>query len=165
MKAILDASPIIAFFAEMCEPKILLLLRRLGYELLVPTAVSQHDIVREPSMTILAKSVVSGSISLLPPVAPEMLAAFMNSHPSLGEGESEVILHAVEYRSKGEEAVCIIDEKPARRIAAEIGLHVTGTLGVLRTLSESGMIGQEDLARLKRSLRASGFRADASLLM
>jgi len=99
VKAILDASPIIAFFAEMCEPKILLLLRRLGYELLVPTAVSQHDIVREPSMTILAKSVVSGSISLLPPVAPEMLAAFMNSHPSLGEGESEVILDSTTLNS------------------------------------------------------------------
>jgi len=142
VKAILDASPIIAFFAEMREPEILFLLQRVGYDLVVPIAVSRHDIVREPSRTILAKSVASGSVSLLPPVAPDMLATFMNSHPSLGEGESEVILHAVEYLSKGEEAVCIIDEKPARRVAADLGLHVKGTLGVLRTLQDSGLIGR-----------------------
>lgn len=164
MKAILDASPIIAFFAEMREPEILLLLRRVGYELLVPNAVSRRDIIREPLRTILAKSVASGSISLLLPVAPEMLATFMNSHPSLGEGESEVILHAIECLSKGEEAVCIIDEKAARRVAANFGLRVKGTLGVLRTLQDSGLIGSEDLVRLKGRLQASGFRADASLL-
>ncbi len=160
----MDASPIIAFFAEMHEPEILLLLRQAGYELLVPNAVSRHDIIREPARTILAKCTASASIALLPPVVPEILATFMNSHPSLGEGESEVILHAIECLAKGEEVVCIIDETAARRVAVDLGLHVTGTLGVLRTLQNSGLIGQEDILRLKERLRASGFRADASLL-
>lgn len=164
MKAVLDASPIIAFFAEMREPRILFLLRRLGYELAVPDAVSRCDITKEPSRTILAQSVASGSVSLLPPVDPATLAAFMNSHPSLGEGESEVILLAIDFLSHREEAVCVIDERAARRIATELGLPVKGTLGVLRTLQDAGLIWEEDLGRLKRRLRAAGFRADASLL-
>lgn len=164
MRAILDASPIIAFFAEMREPEILLRLRRLGYELLVPDAVSRYDITREPSKTILAQSVASGSISLLPPVDPVLLTAFMNSHPSLGKGESEVILLAIGFRSQGEAALCVIDEKAARRVATNLGLPVKGTLGVLRTLRDSGLLDQEELTRLKGRLLASGFRADASLL-
>ena len=164
MKAILDASPIIAFFAEMREPDILFLLRRLEYELLVPFAVSHRDITREPSKTILARAAANGAVSLLPPVAPEKLAAFMHSHPSLGEGESEVILLALDVRSQRKAAVCIIDERAARRIARDLDLPVKGTLGVLRTLQGSGLIGHEDLTRLRGRLRASGFRADASLL-
>lgn len=164
LKAILDASPIIAFFAEMHEPEVLFLLRRLGYELLVPDAVSRYDITREPSKTILAQSVANGSMSLLPAVAPAELATFMQSHPSLGEGESEAILLTIEFLSHREDAVCIVDERAARRVAADFGLPVKGTLGVLRTLQDSGLIDREDLTRLKGRLQASGFRADASLL-
>ena len=96
--------------------------------------------------------------------APEKLAAFMHSHPSLGEGESEVILLALDVRSQRKAAVCIIDERAARRIARDLDLPVKGTLGVLRRLQGSGLIGHEDLTRLRGRLRASGFRADASLL-
>jgi len=164
VKAILDASPVIAFFAEMREPEILYLLRDLGYELLVPDAVFRLDITREPSRTILAEGVAKGSIALLPPVDRTKLDAFMNRHPSLGAGESEVILAAIEFLSQGEHAVCVIDEKAARRVAEELGLPVRGTLGVLRILEDAGLIAQADLSRLKCRLRASGFRADASLL-
>ena len=164
MKAILDASPLIAFFAEMREPEILFLLRRVGYELFVPDAVSRCDITKEPAKAILVQSVASGSISLLPPVAPAILVAFTSAHPSLGEGESEVILLAIEFLSHRQEAVCVIDEKAARRIAEDLGLPVKGTLGVLRTLRDSGLIDQDDLARLRGRLLAAGFRADASLL-
>lgn len=164
MKAILDASPIIAFFSEMREPDILLRLRRIGYELLVPEAVFRQDIIQEPAKRILAESIANGSVTLLPSTAAATLEAFMNSHPSLGEGESEVILHAIESRSRGEAAVCAIDEKAARRIAADLGLVVKGTIGVLRTLRDHGLIEEQDLARLREKLRASGFRADASLL-
>ncbi len=164
MKAILDASPIIAFFAEMREPEILFRTRALGYELLVPDAVYRKDITKEPSKAILEESVKDGSVSLLPPVEATNLEAFMRAHPSLGEGESEVILSASEFLAHRESVVCILDERPARRAAERLGLPVRGTLGVLRALEDSDLLGQEDVARLKRHLQAAGFRADASLL-
>ena len=164
VKAILDASPIIAFFAEMREPHLLLLLKQLGYDLLVPDAVFRLDITKEPSKTILARCVEDRSMSLLPPIEPAKLEAFTNAHPSLGEGESEVILAAVELLSRSEEIVCIIDESPARRVASQLGLPLKGTIGVLHSLRASGLVTDDDLLRLKNKLRASGFRADASLL-
>lgn len=48
LRAILDASAIIAFFEEAMSHRTLLLLRGLGYTLCVPQAV-QDDILREPS--------------------------------------------------------------------------------------------------------------------
>lgn len=164
VKAILDASPIIAFFAEIREPRILLLVRQLGYSLLVPEAVLKLDVTKEPSKTGLAECITSGLMTALPAVNRADLQTFMVSHPSLGEGESEVILVASQFASRSEEVICVIDEGPARRVAKQMGLPVTGTIGILRMLQASELITTEDLARLKGKLKASGFRADASLL-
>ena len=164
MKAVLDASPIIAFFAEMREPGLFILLRELGYDFLVPETVFRGDITKEPSRSGLAQYVASGTITVLPSADPPVLQAFMDSHPSLGQGESEVILAVAELVTRSEEAICIIDEGPARHIANRLGLRVIGTLGILRMLEAAGLITGEDMARLKGRLRAAGFRADASLL-
>ncbi len=63
LKAILDASTIIAFFDELQDAAKLLLLRRLDCELLVPDYVYREEILREPSIGVLTKCIHDGSIS------------------------------------------------------------------------------------------------------
>jgi hypothetical protein len=54
----------------------------------------------------------------------------------LGPGETEVLMLALELR----EAVVVIDDAKARRMAEALGLHLTGTLGVLLDAKRAGLI-------------------------
>ena len=55
---------------------------------------------------------------------------------SLGPGEREAIALALESRP----ARVILDDRPARRVAVELGLLVVGTLGVLVAAKQEGLI-------------------------
>jgi len=67
----------------------------------------------------------------------------------LGRGESEAIALAHE---RG--ALVLLDDRPARRKAAELGLSVTGTLGLLLDAKHAGLIDAlrplvDDLVRME----------------
>lgn len=55
----------------------------------------------------------------------------------LGDGETSVILHAYQNKSK----LVVLDDLPARLYATSLGLAVTGTLGVLMAASKEGILG------------------------
>lgn len=81
---------------------------------------------------------------------------------SLGLGESETISLALE---KGADFV-VLDDKPARRLAAAIGLAVIGTVGVLMRAEEKGLVQavRPHLDALRaRSFRISSFLYDIVL--
>lgn len=164
MKAVLDASPIIAFFDELEDPETLLLTRRLGYELLVPDYVGRRDIVKEPSVSLLARCITEEKISILGPADREELNRFQRIHPSLGAGESEVIIAVRTFRSAGQDARCVLDERPARRIAQSLGLPVIGTLGLIDALRQADLIDEARRNELAWRLRGSTFRLDERLL-
>jgi predicted nucleic acid-binding protein len=74
----------------------------------------------------------------------------------LGPGEVEAISLAKELRAE----VVLIDERKATRAARQMGLTVTGTLGVLVTASQRGLIRLSDAI----SALPSTFRAPEPLL-
>lgn len=163
MKAILDASPIIAFFDEIDAAPTLLLFHTLGYELAVPDAVCVDDILREPSVNLLDRCLADGSIIRLTPVDPPRVERLQASHLGLGRGESEVILNGVDIKDEEGSVLCVIDDGPARAIAKRMGLPMVGTIGVLNRLAEAGAIPQSERTLLLKRLRDSNFRADPSL--
>jgi len=55
----------------------------------------------------------------------------------------------------------LLDEKSARRVAADRGLRVTGTLGVLGEAASRGLV---DLAAAIDRLRKTNFRYSPALL-
>ena len=55
----------------------------------------------------------------------------------LGDGETSVILHAYQNKSR----LVVLDDLPARLFATSLGLAVTGTLGVLMAASQVGVLG------------------------
>ena len=55
---------------------------------------------------------------------------------NLGAGEAEALMLALELR----EAVVVLDDALARRVAETLGLNVTGTLGLLLDAKRAGLI-------------------------
>lgn len=71
---------------------------------------------------------------------------------TLGAGESEAIVLAQELKAR----YVLIDDALARRKASHIGLHVTGTVGVLLIAKAAGLI--PDVKTVLDELRQTDFR-------
>jgi predicted nucleic acid-binding protein len=72
-------------------------------------------------------------------------------------GEAEAIALAMELH----DVSIILDDGKARRIAAQLGLHVIGTLGLLIAAKRRGCI--ESVGKVLESLDRAGFRMSAGL--
>ncbi len=70
----------------------------------------------------------------------------------LGEGESEVLWVTLETPG----AVAVLDEGPARRASAQLGIPFTGTLGLLLDAKQRGLTPA--VAPLLNELHRHGFR-------
>jgi predicted nucleic acid-binding protein len=75
---------------------------------------------------------------------------------SLDAGEAEVLILARELR-----ATAAIDEKRGRRIAEELGVPQTGTVGILLAAKKSGLISS--IRPLLNELSAKGIRLSSRL--
>lgn len=71
----------------------------------------------------------------------------------LGRGETEVLLLALEAPA---EIVVILDDVRARSVAEQLGLQLTGTLGLLLDAKRAGLV--PEVAPLIDRLQALGFR-------
>ncbi len=75
---------------------------------------------------------------------------------ALGRGESEAIRLASDLS-----ALCLIDDRKARREAERVGVRVTGLLGILGEARDRGLI---DAAVVVERLTRTSFRASAALI-
>lgn len=115
-----DASPLIAL--EQIGQ--LTLLQKLFDHILIPNAVA-HEV--SPSVSLPTWVTV---FPVSKPFIPIIQAA------PLGPGETEAISLAFELKAY----LLILDERPGRRLAEELGLMVIGTLGVLVACKKHGHI-------------------------
>jgi uncharacterized protein len=76
----------------------------------------------------------------------------------LGAGETAVIALALKTQAD----LVILDDLAARNVAAELGLNVTGTLGVLLAAHKKGNL--PDLQGAVSELKASGFRISDAVI-
>jgi predicted nucleic acid-binding protein len=75
----------------------------------------------------------------------------------LDAGERAALALAIEIKAD----LILIDEAVGRRKAKELGMRISGTVGVLRLAAERGLI---DVRKVLASLRDSGFYIDESVL-
>jgi len=99
------------------------LLKQLFTQVVVPPAVA-----RETS--------ISNQIDWITVVPLAQPLASGISGAGLGLGESEAISLAMEHGATW----LLIDDKPARRLAAQLGLPILGTLGVLLACKRRGLL-------------------------
>jgi predicted nucleic acid-binding protein len=116
-----DTSPIIALH-QLGQ---LSLLQRIFGEIYVPPAVARE---LSPGMPELPSWIVVRPLAQ--PIASDILRA------SLGAGESEALSLVLEVKAE----LVIVDDRPARRLALNLGLPVVGTAGILLRAKRLGFI-------------------------
>ena len=121
MAVISNSSPLIA----LVQIGRLDLLRQLHPRVLVPPAVAREV---EPTISALPNWVVVQP--LVHPRQPKAVSA------SIGPGEHEVISLGLDLHAER----LILDEQPARRLAASLGLRVIGTVGLLLAAKDRGFL-------------------------
>ncbi len=108
------------------------LLQLAGEEIVILSAVATEVQRRGPTdPTVQGIAQTSWLVIVETPLIPALIQAW-----DLGEGESSVLAWA--YTNPGTEA--IIDDLAARRCAATLGIPVRGTLGLVLTAKQRGII-------------------------
>ena len=137
-----DTSPLIA----LDQLGQLSLLQRIFGEIHVPPAVAGELI---PGMAELPSWIVVRPLAH--PIASEILRA------SLGAGESEALSLMLEARAE----LVILDDRPARRLALNLGLRVVGTAGILLRAKRLGII--PEVRPLVDEIIRQGFRLSPAI--
>lgn len=131
MIVISDATPIIS----LIKIRSLDILEKMYNKIIIPKAVHdeliinidyQSEIDTIKKCTFFEIRIVEGDLSL----------SILQNQLKLDLGESEAIVLANNINAD----LIIIDEKKARRIAKDIGLNVTGTLGILIKAKRQGLV-------------------------
>jgi uncharacterized protein len=140
-----DSGPLIA----LAWLDLLAIPSRVFGELLV-TATVWREVTREPrpgDQAALATALDEGSIQVVedPLQIPTALAG-----ARIDEGERSALALALERN-----AVVLVDERRGRACALELGLPVLGTLGLLVSAREQGLVGR--VRPLTEILIASGY--------
>jgi predicted nucleic acid-binding protein len=129
-------------------------LRRFYGKVLVPEAVAQELSVNSTPDIVREWIAVPPSWVDVRPIAPEALAAITED---LDLGERAAIALAETVHAD----LLLIDEAAGRAEARRRRLRVTGTLGVLRTAAEQGLVNVPDLVT---RLRTTSFYVDDALV-
>jgi predicted nucleic acid-binding protein len=103
------------------------LLRRLYTRISIPPAVAREV---EPTVAKLPDWVLVQELA--DPLQPNTVSG------SIGPGEGEVVSLGLELGA----ALLILDEQPARRLAASLGLRVIGIVGLLTAGKERGFLAK-----------------------
>ena len=129
------------------------LLRKLFREVVVPAAVITEMLHED------APEAVRGWAANLPPWVSVHENPVLNTAglEKLQVGEQAAILLAESISAE----LILLDEKSARRIAAQRGMRITGTLGVLGEAAARGMV---DLPAAIDRLRRTNFRCSPALM-
>jgi predicted nucleic acid-binding protein len=154
MKIILDSSAVIAFLSELNRPKLLSELNELGYILLIPNSVFQ-EIKKGRTFPMLQESIQNKAIILSDKNDSKEIQKLKYRYPALHDGEIEVILKGMKLNESNDEYFCVIDERPARKIANQCNIKIVYTIELLDILEEKGII--KDKNELVKKLKEAGF--------
>jgi predicted nucleic acid-binding protein len=87
-------------------------------------------------------------------LTPAEQVRFETLREYLGEGEASCLAAA---RERGDRLAT--DDKDARRLARQLGISVTGTMGILAMLVKQGQISLVEGDRLLQDMVAAGYRS------
>lgn len=111
------------------------ILEKMYQEIIIPKAVYDELVINIDYQNEI--EMIQKSVFIQTKIVEESLSvSLLQRQLKLDLGESEAIVLANSINAD----LIIIDERKARRIAKDIGLNVTGTLGILVQAKQSGLI-------------------------
>jgi predicted nucleic acid-binding protein len=117
----------------------------------IPEAVYQ-EVVIDGAGRAGSKDIAAASWIQRHQVADKLAVSELTTKTKLKEGESEAIILALELKAD----FVLLDERPARRYATELGLQLVGVVGVLLLAKTQNLI--TEVKPLLDKLMAAGFR-------
>ena len=155
MTIVSDTTPIIS----LIKINRLDLLEKLFQEVLIPDAV-YHELTTNQTFSSEAKEVKKAAFLKVSPVQNKQSIQILQAVSGLDDGESEAIVLAGEKQSD----VLIIDERRGRKVAQQLGITITGTVGVLVQANNEGMLSKADAKICLDFLKQSNIRLSENLI-
>ena len=155
MIVVADTTPIIT----LMKLQRLDLLEKLFGTVLVPNAVYE-ELISNSNYLIEAQMVVECPFLKHCSVSDRQSIKILREIVGLDAGESEAIALAEEKCAD----LLIIDERKGRRVAKQMELKITGTIGILLQAFDCKILSQEEILSCAESLRNSRIRISDSLL-
>ncbi|MCW3129783.1 MAG: hypothetical protein N2V75_06790 [Methanophagales archaeon] len=156
MKLILDTSVFIAFYTELRMGYLLTSLQKHGYAILIPEYIVRNEI--KTNLDMLHKGLKRGEIKILQQIQDADIEELRFRFPSLNRGELEVIWWGKYFKKGNEKYLCVLDDGKARKAAQKLGIKIIGTLRIVETLNELGIISKGERKEICEKLRNKGFR-------
>ena len=154
MIVIADTTPIIT----LMKLQRLDLLEKLFDTVLVPNAVYE-ELVSNSNYLTEAKMVVECPFLKRLEISDRQSIKILREVVGLDAGESEAIVLAEEKHAD----LLIIDERKGRRVAKQMELKITGTIGILLQAFDCKILSEEEILSCSESLRNSRIRISDSL--
>lgn len=135
------------------------LLEQLFQEVFIPDAVYKElttNILFSNEAEIVKKCSFLKTLSIQNQKSLKLLQAISG----LDDGESEAIILAEELSS----TVLIIDEKKGRKVAKQLGIPITGTIGILIQAYSEKRITKQEIISYIDTLKQSKIRLSDSLI-
>lgn len=134
------------------------LLEKLFDTVIVPNAVYE-ELVSNSNYLTEAQMVVECPFLKRREVSDRQSIKILREVVGLDAGESEAIVLAEEKQAD----LLIIDERKGRRVAKQMGLKITGTIGILLHAFDYKILSSEEILSCTESLRNSRIRISDSL--
>jgi predicted nucleic acid-binding protein len=150
-----DTTPIIS----LIKIKRLSLLEELFGNIVIPEAVF-NELTTSRKFKEEAELVRKSSFIELIPVTDKIALHRFQEQTGLDLGESEAIILANEIKADS----LVIDERKGRRVANQLGLKITGTLGILLLAYEEKLLSKEELESELEELQHSSLRLSRALI-
>ena len=154
MIVVADTTPIIT----LMKLQRLDLLEKLFDTVLVPNAVFE-ELISNSNYLTEAQMVVECPFLKRLEVSDRQSIKILHEVVGLDVGESEAIALAEENHAD----LLIIDERKGRRVAKQMELKITGTIGILLQAYDCKILSQEEILSCSERLRNSRIRISDSL--
>ena len=127
------------------------LVEQLFREIQIPDAV-YTELITNPQFSAEAKQIQNSSFIKRVVIEDSKSADLLRRATGLDRGESEAIILSDTYHAD----LLLMDEVKGRQVAKQMGLHLMGSVGMLRVAYEEKLFSYDDIIECIEVLRVNG---------
>jgi len=135
------------------------LLEKFAGSVAIPFAVFQ-ELISNPKFSEEAELIINATFLTAHSVKSTELLKKLREETNLDLGESEAIILAQELGAD----TLLVDEMKGRKVATRLGIHITGTIGLLVLAYREGLLSKSEAENSLKQLKETNLRLSDSLI-